>query len=105
MTPDPGKWEIYLGGMTIGGERKLGLAGIAYGLETIKCHKEYKLQRKPQETSVVNDICVIKLDKDIEFNENVWPICLPDDLPLTQNETMGGYTFYYKKYLKEDLFM
>ena len=89
-TPDPDNWEIYLGGMTIGGQRKLGQAGIPYGVETIKCHKDYKFRRQPERISVINDICLIKLDKDIEFNENVWPICLPDDLPLTQSATKSG---------------
>ena len=87
---DPDKWEIYLGAMTIGGERKLGQAGIQYGVEAIKCHKDYRFQKQLHQISVINDICLIKLDKDIEFNRNVWPICLPDDLPLKQNETNLG---------------
>lgn len=87
---NPNKYEIYLGGMTIGGEQKLGQAGIPYGIENIQCHRDYKKAQTIHQIKVINDICLIKLDKDIEFNKNVWPICLPDDLPLTQDETNTG---------------
>ena len=90
VIPNPDKWEIYLGGMTLGGERKLGQAGIRYGVQTIQCHKDYRFQSKQHHISMINDICLIKLDKDIEFNESVWPICLPDDLPLTKSEIKSG---------------
>ena len=89
-TPDPNKFEIYLGGMTIGGERKLGQAGIAYGIEAIECHQEYQFKKTKDFIKILNDICLIKLDRDIEFNKNIWPICLPDNLPLTAKETKSG---------------
>ena len=93
-TPDPDQYEIYLGAMEIGGERKLGEAGIAYAIEKIHCHEDYSFRvddsLKSQQIKIINDICLIKLDKEIEFNESIWPICLPDDLPLTERETKMG---------------
>ncbi|CBY41267.1 unnamed protein product [Oikopleura dioica] len=62
----------------------------AYSVKSIECHEEYKIT----ERRVVNDICILKTNKDIEFNINVWPICLPDDLPPPNSEGHAGGNCY-----------
>lgn len=57
-----------------------------YLLESIECHKEYKVTQR----QILYDICILKTKKDIEFNESVWPICLPDQLPPPNSEELAG---------------
>lgn len=54
-----------------------------YYLESITCHEEYRVSSR----QIIYDLCLLKTTEDIEFNEYVWPICLPDDLPPPNDGT------------------
>lgn len=64
-----------------------------YFLESITCHDSYRVSSR----QIIYDICLLKTTKDIQFNEFVWPICLPDDLPppndgtYNRNCTVAGW--------------
>jgi hypothetical protein len=56
-----------------------------YFLESITCHESYRVSSR----QIIYDICLLKTTKDIQFNEFVWPICLPDDLPPPNDGSYG----------------
>lgn len=54
-----------------------------YYLDKITCHDSYRVSSR----QIIYDICLLKTSRDIQFNEFVWPICLPDDLPPPNDGT------------------
>ncbi|XP_037947122.1 serine protease grass-like [Teleopsis dalmanni] len=44
---------------------------VEYGVEKIISHPDYKRR------TLVNDVAIIKLNRDVEFNKHIKPICLP----------------------------
>ncbi|CBY11051.1 unnamed protein product [Oikopleura dioica] len=71
---NPSSYQVLLGDNSV------------YSLESIECHEQYKITGR----QVLNDICILKTKKDIEFNRDVWPICLPDNLPPPNSEELAG---------------
>ena len=70
---DPSSYEVII---SLSGNRK-----IIYKVSSILCHKEYKASSE----TLLNDICILKTEEEIQFSNGVWPICLPEtsntDLP------------------------
>ena len=45
-------------------------------VEEIICHEDFLMSSN----TIVNDICLMKTDRPLKFNENVLPICLPEEV-------------------------
>jgi hypothetical protein len=64
-----------------------------YFLESITCHESYRVSSR----QIIYDVCLLKTVEDMDFNEYVWPICVPDDLPppndgtFDRNCTVAGW--------------
>lgn len=77
----PGTYEVVVGAYNK--IEKQAKYEEKYHLESITCHESYRVSSR----QIIFDICLLKVDRDIEFNEFVWPICLPDSLPPPNDGT------------------
>ncbi|KAF2343702.1 Serine proteases trypsin domain, partial [Trinorchestia longiramus] len=63
-----------------------------YPVKSIQEHEAYDT------TTFVNDIAILSLPESVVFNDDVWPVCLPQPGPLYTDEqpTVTGWgTIYY----------
>ncbi|KAL7844323.1 hypothetical protein SRHO_G00228620 [Serrasalmus rhombeus] len=68
MYSQPDQWEAYLGLHTQG---KASTLTVQKSVKQIISHPEYDPK------TYDNDIALMELDSPVNFNQNIWPICLP----------------------------
>ena len=80
----PSTYEVVVGAYN---KVEKALHQKTYLLESITCHKNYKVSSR----QIIYDVCILKTTEDMEFNKYVWPICLPDNMPPPNDGSYDGY--------------
>ncbi|KAL7042181.1 hypothetical protein ACKWTF_001052 [Chironomus riparius] len=58
---------------------------VTFGIDEIILHPKYDSFRQ------LNDIALIKLDKEVKFSEHIYPICLPTTKPDAERAIVTGF--------------